>query len=227
MLVTGPITQLDGSEVKRIEIRSTELGPFGNHFGTQIILYTLGNLALGQNHQLLNQNPFQVCHLRFKLIVNLGQQSLISQLRATVLNHTREKFLIDDNPFQRRRSLQRSIFHIARLIAEDSAKQFLFGRRVRLAFRRNLANHDIPRFDTGADSHDTVLVQVFSRLFTYVRNIGSQLFHASFRFADLQRILFHMNGSQQVFTHHTFIQNNGILIVISLPRHISHQQVLS
>ena len=36
-----------------------------------------------------------------------------------------------------------------------------------------------------------------------------------------------MDGSQDIFTDNTFVQHDGILIVISFPRHVSHQQVLT
>ena len=227
MLITGPVTQLDRSKVKWIKIRCTELRSLSNHFRPQVVFHALRNLAFCQSHQFLNQNAFQVCNLRFKLIINLRQQCLVCQLRATVLDHTWEQFLIDNNAFQRRRCLQRSVLHITGLITKDRTKQFFFGRRIRFTFRSNLTDHDITRLDTGTDSYDTVFVQVLSCLFTDVRDIRSQFFHTTLRFTNFERIFFYVNWSQQVFTYNALVQYNSILIVISLPRHISHQQVLT
>ena len=36
-----------------------------------------------------------------------------------------------------------------------------------------------------------------------------------------------MDRSQQIFTNHTFVQYDGILIVITFPRHISNKQILT
>ena len=227
MIVTCPVAQLNRSKVKWIKIRSTELRTFRNNFRTQIVFHTLRNLTFSQSHQFLNQDTFQVSYLRFKFIINLRQQCFIGQFRATILNHTWEKFLINHHTFQRRRSFQRSIFHVTCLITEDSPKQFFFRRRIRFTLRRNLTNHDITRLDTSTDSYDTVFIQVFGSFFTYIRDIRSQLFHTTFCFTNFQRIFLYVNRSQQVFAYHTFIQYDGILIIVTLPRHISYQQVLT
>ena len=104
MVITSPVTQLNRSKVKWIKIRSTELRSLSNNFCAQVVFHTLRNLAFSQSHQFLNQNTLQVCNLWFKLIVNLRQQCFIRQFRATVLDYTWEKFLINNNTFQRRRS---------------------------------------------------------------------------------------------------------------------------
>ena len=185
------------------------------------------NLTFSQSHQFLNQDTFQISYLRFKFIIDLRQQCFIGQFWATILNHTWEKFLIDHNTFQRRRSFQWSIFHITCLITKDGTKQFFFRRRIRFTLRCNLTNHDITRLDTSTDSYDTIFIQVFSSFFTYIRDIRSQLFHTTFCFTNFQRIFLYVNRSQQVFAYHTFVQYDSILIVVTFPRHVSNQQVLT
>ena len=36
-----------------------------------------------------------------------------------------------------------------------------------------------------------------------------------------------MNTCKNVFAYHTFVQHDGVLIIVSLPRHICHQKVLT
>ena len=53
------------------------------------------------------------------------------------------------------------------------------------------------------------------------------IFHTALRFTNFQRVFFYVNRSQQVLANHAFVQYDSILIVISLPWHISNQQVFT
>ena len=227
MIIIGPVAQLNRSEIKWIEVRSTKLRAFSYDFSSQVVFHALRYLSFCQYHQFLYQDTFQVSYLRLKFIVNFRKQRLISQLRTTILDDTWEQFLINNYPLQRRRCFQRSIFHITSLITEDCTKQFFFRRRIRFTFRCNLTNQYITRLNTCTDTYDTILVQILSGFLTHVRNIRSQLFHSSLGFTNFEWILFYVYWSQQVFTNHTFIQHDSILVIITFPRHVSNQQILT
>ena len=177
--------------------------------------------------KLIYQYFLQISHLAIELIINLRQQCLVGQFRTTSLDNAGEQTFTDNHTLQRRRCLQRRIFHITSLITEYGTKQLFFRRRVRLAFRSNLTNQNITRLDTGTYTHNTILVKVFGSLFTYIRNIRSQLFHTALRFTNFQRVFLYVYGSQKVFANHTFVQYDSVLIVVSLPRHVGNQQVLT
>ena len=227
VLVFCPVAQLNGSKVHVAEIGSGELGALADHFGSHVVLHALRRVAFGELQELVHQYLLQVCHLAVELVVNLRQQRFVRQFGTTGLDDAGEQTLADNHTLQRRRSLQGSILHIACLVTEDSTKQLLFRRRIGLSLRSDLTNQDVTRLDTCTHADNTVLVEVFGGFFAYVRNVGSQLFHTTLRLTNFQRVLFDVYGSQKVFAHHAFVQHDGILIVVSLPRHVCHQQVLT
>ena len=106
---------------------------------------------------------------------------------------TTVKTFSDDDTRQAGISLERSILHIASLLAEDGAKQFFFRRGVALALRRNLADHDVAGDDARTDADNTVLVQVLRGVFRHVGDIVCQRLHTTFRLADFQAELFDMD----------------------------------
>src|SRR6185295_16117806 len=73
---------------------------------------------------------------------------------------------VDDDARDARRHLERAVAHVAGLLAEDGAEQLLFGRELRLALRRDLADEDVARLDLGTDAHDARLVHVLERFLT-------------------------------------------------------------
>ena len=131
----------------------------------------------------------------------------------------------NDNTIQGWISLERSILYVASPVAEDSSQELLLRRRVALALRRNLADEDIAVMDMSTDTYDAILVKVLSRLFTYVRNVGSEFLHASLCVANLKRVLVDMHRGEYVLTHDTLRDDDGVLEVITLPRHERHLQI--
>ncbi len=83
-------------------------------------------------------------------------------LRALVLflPLAREDLAIDDGAFDSRRAVERRVFHVAGLFAENRTQQLLFRRKLRLAFRSDLAHQNVARFHRGADADDPAFVQV-------------------------------------------------------------------
>ena len=130
MLIFCPVTQLNGGEVHITEIGSRELSALTNYFGSHIVLHTLGCVVFSELQELAHQYLLQVGYLTVELIVDLRQQRFVRQFGTTSLDDAGEQTLTDNNTLQRRRCLQRSVFHIASLITEDGAKQLFFRRRV-------------------------------------------------------------------------------------------------
>ena len=227
MLIFSPAAQLNGGEIQIAEVRGSKSGSLGNDIGTHIVLDPFRSVVLRQFQQLINQDLAQCSSLCIKFIINLLQQSLIRSFGATRLNNAREQTLADNHALQRGRSLQRSILHITSLVTENGTEQFFLRRRIGLALGRNLTYKDVARFDARTDTDNTIVVQILGCLFTDIGDIRGQFFHTTLGFANLQRKLLHMNRRQQVLSNDPFVQHNGILVVISLPRHISNQKVLT
>src|SRR3989338_8978872 len=66
-----------------------------------------------------------------------------------------------------------SIFDISSFLAEERPEQALFGSKLALALRRNLANKNVAGTHLGTDTDDAVFSQVLELRFTDVRDIAS------------------------------------------------------
>ena len=185
------------------------------------------NLVFRQLQQFIYQDGLQIFNLAVEFLVYFRKNQFVRSLGSTCLDGTGEQLLIYHHTIQWRRSFQRSILHITGFITENGTQQLLFGRRIALTLRSNLTDHNITRLNAGTDADNTILIQIFSSFFAYIRNISRQLFHSTFRFTHFQWELFHMDWGQNIFAYHALVQYNGILIVIAFPWHVSHQKVLT
>src|SRR3546814_17324260 len=101
------------------------------------------------------------------------------------------------------RSLQGRVFHVTSLVAKNGAKQFLFRRRIGFPFRSDLSNKDVPLINLGADTDNTVFVQVLGSFLTSVRTIRSKFFFAAFGITDFQFKLLNVARSKETFLPET------------------------
>ena len=89
---------------------------------------------------LLTQNAY--------LVFKVAAQAILFRLldceraRVFLLPLSCEDLNVNDRPVNARRTDEASVFHVACFFAEDGAKKFLFGCKLRLAFRRDLAYED-------------------------------------------------------------------------------------
>ena len=107
-----------------------------------------------------------------------GDLSLLRDVHANHLVYARgelvaifagENLHIHDDAEFAVRHAQRSIAHLARLIAEDRAQQALFRRQLGFALRRDLADQNIVCAHLRADADDAALVQIAQRVVGYCR----------------------------------------------------------
>ena len=219
------MADLNITVLKVLQVGHGELATLRDNLSTGVVLHTLGGLSLGEGHQLVDQNILQVVNLSLMLLVNLSQRNLVLNLVLTGFHGTGKEFLVNDDTCQRRIGLQGRVFHVTSLVAEDSAKQLLFRRGIALTLWRDLTNQDVSWLHTGTDTNDTILVKVLRSLFTDVGNICGELFCAALRFTDIKRVFINMHRGQHVLTDNSLVEHNGILVVVTLPRHIGYQQV--
>ena len=81
--------------------------------------------------------------------------------------------------------------------------------------------------DASTYTNDTSLIQILGSLFADVRDIGSQLLHTTLCLTYLKDVFVNVDRRKEVLTNHTLVQHDSILIVITLPRHVSHLHVTS
>src|ERR1044072_2557755 len=107
----------------------------------------------------------------------------VERALVALLTLAREDLHLDDRAVDARRADERRVLHVAGLLAEDGAEQFLFGRQLRLALRRDLANKDGARLDLRADADDARLVEVAEHVLADVRNVARDLLRPKLRVA--------------------------------------------
>ena len=125
------------------------------------------------------------------------------------------------------RHLQRGVAHLARLLAEDRAEQALLRGQLRLALGRDLADQDVARLDLGADPDDAALVEVGQHLLGDVRDVPGDLLGAQLGVAGVDLVLLDVDRREHVVLHETLREDDRVLVVVALPRHDRHEQVLA
>ncbi len=227
VLVGRPALQQYGEVVDLIQTLLAEMLALADKLGTQDILHGYSLAAVEDAVELVDEQVMKrICFLA-ELEIHLLQGLFVLHLLLAVLGSTGIEFLVDDHTVQRRRSLQRSVFHVTGLVAEDSLQQLLLRTRIGLSLRSDLTYQDITRLDVSTDTDDTVLVQVFGSVLGYVRDIGGELLHAAFGVTHLEQLLHYVYGGVHVFAYDALAQYDSILIVITLPGDIGYLQVLT
>ena len=123
--------------------------------------------------------------------------------------------------------LQRGVADLARLLAEDRAEQPLLRGQLRLALGRDLADQDVAGLDLGSDPDDAALVQVREDLLGDVRDVPGDLLGAELGVAGVDLVLFDVDRGEHVVLHQALGQDDRVLVVVALPRHDRHEQVLT
>src|ERR1019366_1317122 len=169
-------------------------------------LVALGDLAL-----LGDVDLHQLIHARLHLVVLVAAVDLdVDDLAGLTVGN-----------------LERGVAHFARLLTEDRAQQSLFGRLLGLTLRRDLADEDVAGLDFGADAHDAEVVQVREDVVGQVRDVASDLLGTELGVASVDLVLLHVDRRQHVVTHETLVQDDGVFVVVALPRHVGDEQVLA
>src|SRR5262249_16196298 len=105
---------------------------------------------------------------------------IFNRLAAFILAQplARKNSHIDDRAFDTGRDSYRSVAHFTTLLTEDSSQQFLFRRKLSLAFRRDFTDQNIARFHLGANANDAALIEVHQSFVAHVGNVAGDLLRA-------------------------------------------------
>src|SRR3989344_1601372 len=122
--------------------------------------------------------------------------------------------------------VERGIADIPGFLAEDGPEQFLLGRKLSLALGGNLTHQDIAGTDLGADADHPLDVQIFQLLFRNVGNVGGDRFGPELGVADVNGIIFYVDGSEAVVVDHPLRNDDGVLVVVALPGEEGDEHVL-
>ncbi len=122
---------------------------------------------------------------------------------------------------------ERRITDFSGLLAEDSSEQALFSSQFSLTLRCDLTHQNITGANLRADADDTPLVQILKRILTHIGNITGDLFRTQFGVTGFGFIFLYMDGCVNIIPNKFFTYENSILVVITLPGHESHENVLA
>ena len=198
----------------------------GIEFHTEVVGDAGRGLALKQGPQLGHQPFGQLRNLGCELLVEFLDLHLLGALALlALLVGAAVELRVDHHAVQRRLRLERGVLHVAGLVAEDGAEQLLLRRRIALALRGDLTDQDVARMHVGADTDDTVRVEVLGSVLAHVRNVRSQLLDTALGVAHLHDVLVNVHRREDVLTLDTLRNHDGVLEVVTLPRHERHLQV--
>ena len=80
-------------------------------------------------------------------------------------------------------------------------------------------------FRTDADN--TVFVQILQGIVAHVRNVAGDFFRSQLGVTALDLQFFNVHGSKDIFSYQTFVQQNGVLIVVAFPCHEADQSIFT
>src|SRR5215475_14449077 len=163
--------------------------------GTLMDQLVCDNLAFEQRNQslvpLVGKNPDLVAEILFQP----RDFHILDELRALVLlgAFAGEDLHVDNDTLDPRRADERCVANIPGFFTEDGAQQFLFGRKLRLAFRSDFTDKHIARLHVSTDADDAGFVQILKEGLADVRNIASDFLGAEFRIPRLDLKFFDMD----------------------------------
>ncbi len=123
--------------------------------------------------------------------------------------------------------LQRGVADLTGLLTEDGTQQALLRGQLGLALRGDLADQDVAVADLRTDAHDAALVEVGEDLVGDVRDVPGDLLGTELGVAGVDLVLLDVDRGEHVLFDETLAQDDRVLVVVTLPRHDRHEQVLA
>ena len=168
-------------------------------------------VALGDLAPLGDVDPDQLVHAGRELVGVLpGEHPDVDDLARLAVGH-----------------LEGGVAHLPGLLTEDGPQQPLLGRQLGLALGRDLADQDVAGPDLGADADDAPLVEVLEDLLGQVGDVPGDLLGAELGVAGVDLVLLDVDRGQHVVADQPLGEDDGVLVVVALPRHEGHQEVLA
>ncbi len=122
--------------------------------------------------------------------------------------------------------LQRGVPDLTGLLTEDGPQQPLLGGELGLALGGDLADQHVAGTDLGADADDAALVEILEDLLGQVRDVPGDLLGSELGVPGIDLVLLDVDRGQHVVAHQPLGQDDGVLVVVALPGHERHEQVL-
>ena len=171
------------------------------------------------------------CHLiadtDLSLLCNVYSDGLVNT-RTELVGILSGKYLsVYDNTVGSVRYLEGGIPYLSCFLTENSSEKPLLRSKLGLSLRSYLSYQNIPGAYLGADTDDSVLVEVLEGIIADTRNILRYLLRSKLGISCLTLILFDMDRGVYVILNKSLREKNRILIVVALPGHEADERVLS
>ena len=208
----------------------------GNAQGVQ---HDVQRRAVGQEgHILLGQNPGHnalvsvpsghlVAHLNLPALGDIDPDHHVYAGAQLVSPLPGEDLGVQHNAALAVGNLQGGVPDFPGLLAENGPEEALLGGEVRLTLGGDLAHQDVPGFHLRAHADNAVFIQVLHGVFAYVRNIPGDLLGTQLGVPGVDLKFFNVDGGVQVLPDQALVQKDGVLVVIALPGHEAHQNILA
>ncbi len=178
---------------------------------------TLVAVATGDLVALLDLTT--LCDVHANLLVHAGSE-VVAVLAA-------EAHDVDDAALGAVGHLEGGVADIVGLGAEDGTEQALLGGQRGLALWRDLTDQDVAGLDLGTDADDAVLVEVGEHVLGQVRDLAGDLLGAELGVTGIELVAGEVDGGEQVHGDEALGDDDTVLVVEALPRHVGHGQVLA
>ena len=171
------------------------------------------------------------CHLvadrDLTLLCDVAANQLVYARREFVAVFAGEDLDIHDNTSLTVGHLQGVVADFASLFAEDCTQQAFFCGQFRFALRGDLTNQNIAGMYFRTDADNTVFVQILQGIVAHVRNVAGDFFRSQLGVTALDLQFFNVHGSKDIFSYQTFVQQNGVLVVVAFPCHEADQSIFT
>src|SRR5690606_10598720 len=95
------------------------------------------------------------------------------------------------------------------------------------ALWRYLAHQNVARLHFRTDVHNARFIQLVQSRFAHVRNIGGDFFCTQLGVTRHTGQFLNVDGGQAVFLRHPLRQQDGVFVVVTVPRHEGDAEVLT
>ena len=79
----------------------------------------------------------------------------------------------------------------------------------------------------STDLYDTAIIEVGKLLLFDIRDVTRDLLYAVFKLSSLDLLFINMHAGVFISTNHLFAHDDGILVIIAMPRHESYEGVFT
>ena len=167
-------------------------------------------------------------------LVTIGDLALLRDVDAHKTVHTWWQLITlvaieDANPDDLARltmgHLERGVANLAGLLTEDRAEQALLRGQLSLTLGGYLADEDVTSDNIGTDANNSALVQISQNLLGDVRDVPGDLLRSELGIASINLMLLDVDRRQNIVLNQTLRQDDGVLVVVTLPWHERHEQV--